>query len=110
MTIKIDKELFQWEQNREVFVDFDKDETQTYYIQFFNPKTQQSPLTQITEGRALIPNELLQFCLPITALICTETQVLARKEFKVLKRPKPEGYDNTLKELLELNKILGGGI
>lgn len=47
MTIKIDKELFQWEQNRENFVDFDEDPTQTPYVQFYNSKTQKCPLVLI---------------------------------------------------------------
>lgn len=38
MQIKIDKELFQWEQNREVFVDFDEDESRAPYVQFYNSK------------------------------------------------------------------------
>lgn len=46
MTIKIDKELFQWEQNREIFVDFDEDPTQTPIcpiLQLQNPKMSSNP-------------------------------------------------------------------
>ena len=39
MTIKIDKELFQWERGREVFVEFDEDEPIAPFAQFFNCKS-----------------------------------------------------------------------
>ena len=110
MKIKIDKELFQWEQNREVFVDFDKDEPQLLYIQFYNSKTQKSPLVPLEDHRAFIPDELLHQSLPITVLVCTETNVLARKEFRVLKRPKPEGFDLEQSALIKLNNLIGGDI
>ena len=110
MKIKIDKELFQWEQNREVFVDFDKDPIKPQYVQFYNLNTKTSPLVELYNNRAIIPEDLLQIPAPITVLACTDSQVLARQEFRVLKRPKPEGYDSSSKELLKLNTLLGGDI
>lgn len=108
MQIKIGKELFQWEQNREVFVDFDENELQVFYIQFYNSKTQKCPLVLLEGKRALIPNELLEQSLPITVLVCTENEVLARREFRVLKRPKPDGFDDSSQQLIRLNSLLGG--
>ena len=110
MKIKIDKELFQWEQNREVFVDFDEDEPQVPYVQFYNLKTQKSPLILLENNRAFIPNELLEEPFPITVLACTDTQVLTRREFRVLKRPKPDGFDDSSQQLAKLNTLLGGDI
>lgn len=110
MKIKIDKELFQWEQNREVFVDFDEDEPRVPYVQFYNSKTQKCPLVLLEDNRAFIPNELLEESLPITVLACTDTKVLARKEFRVLKRPKPDGFDDSSQQLIKLNTLLGGNI
>lgn len=110
MTIKIDKELFQWEQNRENFVDFDEDPTQTPYVQFYNSKTQKCPLVPLENDKALIPNELLEQPLSITVLVCTDKRVLARREFRVLKRPKPEGIDDSSQQLIKLNALLGGDI
>lgn len=110
MKIKIDKELFQWERDREVFVDLDKEEPQTLYAQFYNSKTQKSPLFLLEDYKAFIPDELLYQSLPITVLICTETRVLARKEFRVLKRPKPEAFDLEQPTLTKLDNLIGGNI
>ena len=110
MTIKIDKELFQWERGREVLVEFDDDKPIAPFAQFFNCKTAIAPYSPILNGRATIPDTLLEVACPIMVLICTEEKVLCRKEFKVLKRPKPEGYDELYSALLKLDLLIGGDI
>lgn len=109
MKIILHKELFQWEKDRSIFIELSENEKERpLYIQFYNHKTQCAPLFSLNSNQVLIPNILLQEPYPITALICTETEVLARKEFKVLKRPKPLDYSDDSKDLLELNKLIGG--
>ena len=110
MTIKIDKELFQWERGREVFVEFDEDEPIAPYVQFFNCKTAIAPYSPILNGRSGLPDNLLEVAYPIMVLICSEEKVFYRKEFKVLKRPKPEGYEDIYGALLKLDLLIGGNI
>ena len=92
MTLTIEKELFQWEKNRFVEVN----DEQITFVQFYNKKSKYGPEIPVTEGKALIPNYLLKENLPIIAIACSgssgETQVISRREFKVLGRAKPEYY------------------
>lgn len=112
MTLKIDKELFQWEKERYVFVEGIEEYPGVSVIQFFNKKSECGPEVPIENNKAKIPNYLLKDCLPITALACTKvfngTQVVCRKVFKVLGRVKPEYYiedEDTSKDI-----IYDGGI
>lgn len=96
MKIEIDKELFQWEKNRYVYVEtYDSDPTITY-VQFYNGNSRTGHEIELKDGRAQIPDYLLEEHLPVIAAACTgklgETLVIARREFKVLKRARPVDY------------------
>lgn len=97
MTIRIDKELFQWEKNRYVYVDSSAEEPVITYVQFDSGKERIGSEAELKDGKAKIPNYLLRKSLPITALACIGsleegTQVIARRTFKVIPRAKPESY------------------
>lgn len=102
MTLAIEKELFQWEKDRFVIVN----DEQVTCVQFYNKKSKYGPEIPVEEGKALIPNYLLKENLPIIALACSgssgKTQVLNRREFKVLGRAKPENYidDDVIREII----------
>ena len=107
MEIRIEKELFQWEKNRFVNID-GQDASLVSCVQFFNKKSPLAIEVEVLNSQALIPNSLLKDSLPIIALACKgrydDTQVLTRKEFKVLSRKKPEHYvedpEDTSKEVI----------
>lgn len=92
MTLVIEKELFQWEKERFVIVN----DEQVTCVQFYNKKSKYGPEIPVENGKAKIPNYLLKENLPIIAVACSgpsgNTQVINRKEFKVLGRAKPEYY------------------
>lgn len=92
--LKIDKELFQWERGRVVIVE--PSNPDVTLVEFYNAKSAESKEVAIVDGVAQIPDELLQYNLPITASACTNglngTRVIDRAIFKVIARPKPEGY------------------
>lgn len=97
MKIRIEKELFQWEKGRYVYVDFGSDEPQITYVQLYSGRDALGPEIALEDGKVKIPNYLLQKNLPITALACIGdlkegTQVIARRTFKVIPRAKPESY------------------
>lgn len=98
MKIKIDKELFQWEKDRYITLELEKDDIQPSFVQFYNAKSPIGSEVDLIENLARIPNELLQVPLPIMAVVCHgekgSARVIARREFKVLKRAKPENYQN----------------
>ena len=110
MILKVEKELFQWDKNRYVYVhqkDLDSDKV---CIQFFNDKSRYGIESPLVDGRTKIPNFLLKENLPITALSCVvkdgETQVITRKIFKVLSRPRPEHY---VDDDIDIEIIYDGG-
>ena len=91
--LKIDKELFQWEKGRVVFVS----DNSITSVEFYNKKSKYGDQVEVENGQAQIPNKLLKESLPIAALACIDdeengTRVISRKTFKVLARPKPEFY------------------
>jgi hypothetical protein len=92
--LSINKELFQWEKGRLVYVSEEHPEVTT--IEFYNKKSKQGTEVYVVDGKAQIPNFLLKEALPIVALACIEdenqTKPISRKVFKVLARPKPEFY------------------
>ena len=103
MTLSIDKELFQWEKDRYVLVN----DNSITIVQFYNKKSKYGPEIPVENGKAMIPNYLLKEHLPTIAIACTgsigETQVISRREFKVLKRIRPEYYiddDDTSKDVI----------
>lgn len=96
MKIWVDKELFQWEKNRWVNVETSENESEITYVQFYNKKASYGPEIPLENNKAKIPDYLLKESLPIMAVACIgslgETQVIGRREFKVIKRVKPENY------------------
>ena len=97
MILRIDKELFQWEKGRYVYIDSVEGDPAVSSVQFYNKKSRYAPEVLIEEGKAQIPNFLLKEALPIVAVACIDsedggTQVIARRVFKVLARTKPEFY------------------
>ena len=105
--LKINKELFQWEKNRYVYVD---ESLNLSYLEFYNSKSKIGLESPIEDGKAKIPNLLLKQNLPIVTLGCIkikgETQVLCRREFRVIPRAKPESY---IDEDTYLDVIYDGG-
>lgn len=99
MKIFIDKELFQWERNRYVILEVKDDEAAPDFVQFYNARSTRGPEVPLIDGRAKIPDELLQSSLPITAVACRgkkgSAKVITRREFKVIKRVRPENYQDT---------------
>lgn len=96
MKIEIDKELFQWEKNRQISVIQEEDDPEITFIQFYNKNNCCGPEIPLVNGAALIPNYLLRESFPIIVLACVgernNTKVIYRKEFRVLKRARPENY------------------
>lgn len=95
MILRIEKELFQWEKGRYVFVDVNE-HSDISSIQFYNQRTKIAPEILVENGKAQIPNYLLKENLPIVAVACKKgpegSQVIGRRVFKVLGQPKPEYY------------------
>ena len=92
MKIYIEKELFQWEKNRYVFIE-GFESSSPIFVQFYNGKMNKSIENPIKGNKVKIPDVLLEECIPIMALVCSgsieDSQVLSRREFKVIKRAKP---------------------
>ena len=104
MKIKLKKELFQWEKNRHLYVERENGEPEIYCARFYNSKSSVG-IDILYEGdRMKIPNSLLKENLPITALICTlvgdDTQIIARKNLKVLRAIRPENYIDDDEEVI----------
>lgn len=107
MTLRIEKELFQWEKGRYVFIDLDEKDPAISSIQFYNKNSKYGPEISVENGKAQIPNYLLKESLPIVALACSdisgESLVIGRRVFKVLARSKPEFYiddEDTSKDVI----------
>lgn len=105
--LSVNKELFQWEKNRYVYID---GSLGISFIEFYNSKSKIGLEVPIENDMAKIPNSLLKQNLPIVALGCIkvkgETQVLCRREFRVIPRVKPESY---VDEDVYLDIIYDGG-
>lgn len=98
MRLYTDKELFQWEKNRFIFVESYKTDPLINYLQFYNKDSKCGPEVPVVGNKAKIPDYLLEKNLPIMALACTgkpgETLVVCRHEFKVVGRAMPEKYED----------------
>lgn len=95
MKLWIEKELFQWETERYVNITQDSDLPITF-IQFYNKKSKIGPEIPLENNKAKIPDYLLEESLPIMAVACVgskgKTQVIGRREFRVIKRAKPDDF------------------
>lgn len=96
MKLWIDKELFQWEHDRYVNITYNQKDPQITFIQFYNNENKTGPMISVERNKAKIPDYLLEKSLPIMAVACIgskgSTQVIDRKQFKVVKRAKPEQF------------------
>lgn len=103
MNLWIERELFQWEKNRYVYFSNDSEQEVTY-IQFYNNKSGRSIEVSLEQNKAKIPDVLLSESLPIMAVACTgkrgEGHVLFRRQFKVIKQPRPESYTDADKYIV----------
>lgn len=104
MKLWINKELFQWEVDRYVYLSVEDSDTEITFIQFYNDESKTGPEIPVEENKAKIPDYLLQKSLPIMAVACTgskgSTQVIDRREFKVIKRAKPEAVIEDVKHVI----------
>ena len=96
MKLWTEKELFQWECDRYVHISLNESDPKVTYIQFYNELSELGPEIPLKNNQAKIPDYLLTESLPIMAVACIgskgSTQVIDRKQFKVVKRAKPEQF------------------
>ena len=96
MNLFVEKELFQWEKNRYVYLSLEENDPTITYMQFYNSKSTHGPEILLQSGKAKIPNYLLADGVPVMAIACTgtkgNTKPIMRKEFKVIKRARPDYY------------------
>lgn len=104
MKLWIEKELFQWEKQRYVHISLSDTDPEITFIQFYNDKSGSSPEIPLNGDKIQIPDYLLKESLPIMAVACTgqrgETQVVGRRQFKVIKRVRPDSYFDTSKHIV----------
>ena len=104
MKLWIEKELFQWETERYVNVSLSDSDSQITFIQFYNNKSDKGPEIPLEDNKAKIPDYLLQESLPIMAVACMgikgKTQVDGRRDFKVIRRAKPEEFKDDIKHVI----------
>lgn len=107
--LNIDRELFQWEKDRYVSIDYPH---QITHVQFYNDRIKEGPEVAVINSTALIPNYLLKETLPIIALgyikTKNDTKIVCRKVFRVLKRARPQSYIDDSSEVREI--IYDGGV
>ena len=112
--LRIEKELFQWEKDRYVYIT--QSNTEIVTVEFYNKKSDVAMEVYVTSNKAKIPNELLKENLPITAIACADIEkgnnVVARKTFKVLARPKPQYYvdDSDNPDIPGIDVVYDGGV
>ena len=112
MKIEINKELFQWEKNRQVSVTLEENDPEISFVRFYNKVQGYSIPVPLVDGFAQIPDNFLKEALPITALACIgekdEAKVFTKKQFRVLKQAKPtDHYDD--EDVCEKELIFDGG-
>lgn len=112
MKIWINKELFQWEKDRWIYIETLENEPEISYVQFYNQKSTYGPEVKLKDNKAKIPNYLLKDYFPIMAVACVGEEgsgkAVSRRKFRVIKRVKPENYTDDLDEGIEV--IYDGGI
>lgn len=104
MKLWTERELFQWECDRYVHISLNESDPKVTYIQFYNELSELGPEIPLENNQAKIPDYLLTESLPIMAVACTgqrgETQVVGRRQFKVIKRVRPDSYFDTSKHIV----------
>lgn len=111
MKIEIDKELFQWEKNRQVSVTLEENDPEISFVRFYNKVQGYSIPVPLVDGTAQIPNNFLKEALPIMALACVgekdDLKVIFRRQFRVLRQAKPIDYQD--ENNLDIELIYDGG-
>lgn len=105
--IVIEKELFQWEVNRTVDIIIEEGDTDITFIEFYSDKSKTSERFEYTGAPVAIPDYFLQNTKQLVVSACSDIGVVARKEFKVLFRKRPEDYQGDIDENKEVE--LDGG-
>ena len=95
MKLRIEKELFQWENERYVCISLESSNQEITFVQFYNDIRKSVLEIPVKNDKAKIPDYLLTQSLPIMAVACTgskgRTQVVGRKQFKIISA-KPEEF------------------
>lgn len=104
MKLWTEKELFQWECDRYVHISLNESDPKVTYIQFYNELSELGPEIPLENNQAKIPDYLLTESLPIMAVACMgikgKTQVVGHREFKVIRRAKPEEFKDDIKHVI----------
>ena len=113
MRIYIEKELFQWEKNRYILIETDSaSEELPTFAQFYNKKMSKSIDNPVIDNKIKIPNQLLEHDIPVMVVVCSgsyeDAHAISRKEFKIIRRAKPENGSEDPDEP-ESPDIPGGG-
>ena len=115
MRIYVDKELFQWEKNRYIFIKTDSaSEELPTFAQFYNKKMSKSLDSPVIDNKIKIPNQLLEYDIPVMVVVCTgsyeEAHAISRREFKIIRRAKPENgsEDPDDPEIPDIPDVPGG--
>lgn len=109
MKIIVDKELFQWEIGRTVEIVLEEGDEDITSIEFYSDKSKNSQSVEYTGEKVEIPDKFLQNSRSLVVSACSNDGVVARKEFKVLFRKKPENYQGDSDEGEDKEIILDGG-
>ena len=115
MKIFVDKELFQWEKNRYIFIKTDSaSEELPTFAQFYNKKMSKSLDSPVIDNKIKIPNQLLEYDIPVMVVVCTgsykEAHAISRREFKIIRRAKPgNGFEDPDEpEIPDIPDVPGG--
>lgn len=108
MRIYTDKELFQWEKDRKIYIESSIDEPVISILEFYNANSKVGEAEVLENNEALIPNHLLRVSKPLMVLACIgekgNTKPIDRRQFRIIPRPCPENYfdDSTAPEQPDL--------
>lgn len=105
--IVIEKELFQWEVDRTVDVIIEEGDADITFVEFYSDKSKTSERFEYIGAPVIIPDYFLQDTKQLVVSACSDIGVVARKEFKVLFRKRPEDYQGDIDEDKEIE--LDGG-
>lgn len=115
MRIYVDKELFQWEKNRYIFIKTDSaSEELPTFAQFYNKKMSKSLDSPVIDNKIKIPYQLLEYDIPVMVVVCAgsyeDAYAISRREFKIIRRAKPENgsEDPDEPEIPDIPDVPGG--
>lgn len=96
--IIIEKELFQWEIDRTVNIIIEEGDVDITFVEFYSDKSKTSERFKYAGTPVAIPDYFLQDTKQLVVSACSDVGVVARKEFKVLFRKRPEDYQGDIAE------------